>query len=144
MSDLLPERSSGTLRRGSVAVVRRDERFLVIRRSQHVVAPGAICFPGGAIEAGESEPQALVREFREELGAAIRPLRRVWHSTTPWQVALAWWLGAVASDAVLVPNPAEVESFDWLTREQMLARAELLASNRAFLAALAAGEVVLD
>ena len=62
-------------RQGAVAVVVRDDRFLVIRRSANVVAPGAFCFPGGGIEAGETEERALVREFREELGATIVPVR---------------------------------------------------------------------
>ena len=79
-------------RRGAVAVVIRDARFLVIRRSAQVVASGAFCFPGGGIEAGESEEQALVREFQEELGAAVRPVRCIWTSITRWHVELAWWL----------------------------------------------------
>src|ERR1700730_11168438 len=95
-------------RRGAVAVVTRDARFLVIRRSANVVAPGAFCFPGGGIEANESEEQALVREFREELGAAIRPMRRVWKSITRWQTELAWWLGELEPAADLLINPAEV------------------------------------
>jgi 8-oxo-dGTP diphosphatase len=32
--------------------------------------------PGGAVEAGESEAEALVREFVEETGLSIRPLQR--------------------------------------------------------------------
>ena len=39
---------------------------------------GQIAFPGGGIETGESEAEALCRELCEELGTAIRPLRRVW------------------------------------------------------------------
>ena len=45
-------RQTKTDRRGVVAVVVLEERFLVIRRSQEVVAPGTYCFPGGAVEAG--------------------------------------------------------------------------------------------
>jgi 8-oxo-dGTP diphosphatase len=131
-------------RRGAVAVIERESRLLVIRRSASVVAPGAFCFPGGGIEAGETEEQALVREFHEELGAAIRPLRRVWSSTTRWHVQLAWWLGEVELGAMLSPNPAEVESSHWMTREEMLDGQHLLESNRAFLRALSRGEVVLD
>ncbi len=132
-----------TDRRGAVAVVVREQRLLVIRRSAHVVAPGALCFPGGVIEAGETEAQALVREFREELGAAIVPVRRVWQSTTPWRVDLAWWLGRLEVAGELTPNPAEVESFHWLTPDEMLAHAQLLESNRQFLAALASGAIEL-
>ena len=143
MADVPTSSDSSGGRRGAVAVVRRADRFLVIRRSVHVVAPGAFCFPGGGIEAGESEEQALEREFHEELGAAIRPLRRVWQSRTPWHVELAWWLGEIPPDVALLPNPAEVESIHWLTQAQMLARATLLESNRRFLEALTAGEIVL-
>jgi (d)CTP diphosphatase len=126
-----------------VAVVLRGERFLVIRRSASVVAPGAMCFPGGGIEGAESEIEALVREFREELGAEIRPLRSVWRSTTRWHVELAWWLGELADDAELCPNQSEVESVHWLTAEELRGHAGLLESNHQFLAALAAGEIVL-
>ena len=131
-------------RQGAVAVVVRDGRFLVIRRSAAVVAPGAYCFPGGGIQAGETEEQALVREFREELGAAIVPVRRVWRSTTRWQVELAWWLGELAVEGELEINPAEVDSVHWLAPDEMLALAELLESNRAFLKALSEGEIVLE
>ena len=144
MKDSLPLPAGLTPRRGAVAVVVREARFLVIKRSTQVVAPGAFCFPGGGIEADESEERALVREFQEELGATIRPVRRVWTSITRWQVQLAWWLGALDQSAELLPNPAEVESVHWLTREEMLDRPNMLESNRDFLRALAAGEAVLD
>lgn len=130
-------------RRGVVAVVHRDARFLVIRRAVGIAAPGKFCFPGGGIEGNESEPEALVREFDEELGARIHPVRRVWRSTTRWQVELAWWLGEVDRAAALLPNPAEVESVHWLSAADMLARAELLESNREFLDALASGIILL-
>ncbi len=131
-------------RRGAVAVVVREKRLLVIRRSAHVVAPGALCFPGGAIEPGETEVQALVREFREELDAAIQPIARVWQSVTPWQVELAWWHGRLEPEGELTPNPAEVESIHWLTPREMLAQSQLLESNRQFLAELAAGRIELE
>jgi 8-oxo-dGTP diphosphatase len=130
-------------RRGAVAVIREQERLLVIRRSQHVVAPGAYCFPGGAIEPGESEEVALVRELREELNVEILPVRRVWRSVTPWQVELAWWLARLAPGSSPRAAPAEVESFHWHTREEMAALPELLESNRQFLTALARGEISL-
>lgn len=131
------------VRRGVVAVVTRDQRFLVIRRAQGIEAPGAYCFPGGGIEPGETEPQALVRELKEELNVWVRPVDRVWQSVTPWRVALAWWQAELPAGASLQPAPAEVASVHWYSCEELAALPELLESNRHFLAALRQGLVGL-
>jgi 8-oxo-dGTP diphosphatase len=135
---------SEALRAGVVAVILRDERLLVIRRSRFVVAPRAICFPGGGIEPEESQEQALVRELQEELATLVLPVRRLWQSRTRWGVELAWWRAELAPDAVPVPQPAEVESIHWYTPTELTGVADLLDSNRAFLAAVERGEVRLD
>lgn len=122
----------------------RGERLLVIRRSANVAAPGKFCFPGGGIEAGESEVAAVEREMIEELGAAARPIRRLWNSMTPWGVELAWWLAELHPSVELVANLAEVESIHWLTVDEMLALPELLESNRQFLNALRLSEFSLE
>lgn len=131
-------------RRGAVGVVVRDGRMLVIRRSRNVVAPLVYCFPGGGIEPGESEEDALIREFREEVGVEFRPWRRLWRCVTAWKVELAWWLGDVAPDAVPLANPREVESIHWFTAEEMAGLPDLLESNREFLSLIARGHIVLD
>lgn len=128
---------------GVVAVVLRGDKFLVIRRSQHVRAPGKFCFPGGSIEAGESEEVAVVREFAEELNATVTPIARLWSSLTITNVRLAWWHVSLAEDQSPVPNPLEVESIHWLTRDEALALPELLASNRDFYDAWQRGDFVL-
>ena len=61
-----------------VACRRPDGRWLLIRRSATVRRPLRVCFPGGWIEAGESQAEAVVREMREELDAAVVPVRCVW------------------------------------------------------------------
>lgn len=131
-------------RRGAVAVVMRDGRMLVIRRARSVVAPLVYCFPGGGIEGDESEEQALVREFREEVGVTLRPVRRLWQCVTAWKVELAWWLGELEPDAVPVANPREVESLHWFTPAEMAALPDLLESNREFLELIAHGEIDLS
>ncbi|MDX1945674.1 MAG: NUDIX domain-containing protein [Pirellulaceae bacterium] len=118
---------------GVVAVIRRRDRLLVIRRSQFVRAPGMHCFPGGGIEPGESESQAVCREVHEELSLACQPIRRLWEGITPWQVHLAWWLVEIDPAAEPIANSLEVESFAWLTPDEILALPNLLASNVEFL-----------
>lgn len=124
-------------------MVVRQGRFLVIRRAAAVVAPGMVCFPGGAGEGAETEEETLVREIREELGVAIEPIRRVWRSVTPWQVELSWWLSRIAEGELLRPNPAEVASVHWQTAGELRRLPNLLESNHHFLDALDAGEIQL-
>jgi 8-oxo-dGTP diphosphatase len=108
-----------------------------------VIAPRAFCLPGGAIEEGESQEEALVREIREELGVTIRPQRCLWETMTAWHVYLYWWLVDLDPEVPLAPNPAEVESVHWLTPEEMARLPNLLEGNQRFLVALAAGEIDL-
>lgn len=127
-----------------VGVAAREGRLLVIRRSRFVEAPGAYCFPGGAIEAGESEEAALVREFEEELGAAARPVSVLWRCVTSWQVDLTWWLVELSPEASLTVHPREVESFEWLTPEEIRRLPQLLESNRQFLDAGSLGAFAVE
>ncbi|HJN12783.1 MAG TPA: NUDIX domain-containing protein [Pirellulaceae bacterium] len=127
---------------GVVAVIPQGNRLLVIRRSRHVVAPRKFCFPGGHLDSNEPEPEGLVRELREELGVTVKPKRRVWQSVTPWQVSIAWWLCEPIREEP-VPNPAEVESFQWLDRKELEQLPDLLESNHHFLTAWDHGEFSL-
>ncbi|GAA4665641.1 NUDIX hydrolase [Amycolatopsis dongchuanensis] len=49
-----------------------DGRLLVIRRG-HEPGRGLWSLPGGRVEPGESDEQAVVREMREETGLEVRP-----------------------------------------------------------------------
>ncbi len=120
-------------RYGVIAVTMRDEKLLVIRRSHFVIAPGTLCFPGGGIEPGETPEEALVREFREELGETITPVRQIWESVTPWRVHLRWWVVRLPEPFALVPNPQEVESVAWLGFVELREHPDLLTSNLPFL-----------
>jgi len=130
-------------RRGAVAIAVREGRMLVIRRSRHVVAPGVYCFPGGGIEDGETEEDALIRECHEEVGVRLKPLRRLWECTTAWKVHLAWWLAEIDPNAEPVANPREVASIHWFTAEEMAALPNLLPSNKEFLDLVLSGAIVL-
>ena len=124
-------------RRGVIAVVSRDEKYLVIRRSASVVAPLKYCFPGGGIEVGETESEALVRELHEELGLpTAKPVRCLWRNVTDRGTRLAWWHTILPLDAPLIANPSEVAEVHWMSAKQMLALPDLLESNRDFLRAM--------
>lgn len=112
-----------------VVVVQRAGRFLMIRRAPGVVAGGAWCFVGGAIESGETQPQAVVREFAEEVGGRAKPLRKIWEYTrADGRLVLHWWL-AELEDGDLKPNPAEVAELRWCRPDEVELLPNVLASN---------------
>ena len=135
--------SSKWPRWGVIAVVYQPPRFLVIRRSEQVRAPGAFCFPGGGVEKGETEEIALAREMEEELSASIQIVGRVWENQTPRGTRLGWWQAHLRDEAQLQANPAEVAEIHWLTVPEILDLPELLPTNRDFLAGFEAGNIQL-
>ena len=129
---------------GVVAVITRADRFLVIRRSQHVRAPGAFCFPGGGIEPGETEPGALKRELREEIAADARIIRHLWNNMTPSGVQLAWWRAELEGVSPLQADPAEVASIHWFSADDLRRLPQVLPTNLDFLDALDRDEFCLE
>lgn len=53
------------------ALIAQDGRYLACRRPQGKHLAGYYEFPGGKVEPGETEPQALTREIEEELGCRV-------------------------------------------------------------------------
>ena len=123
-------------REGVVIIVRRGDQLLVIRRAEGILAAGAWCFVGGGIEPGESQSEAVVREFREEVGGRVHPICKVWEYLRPdGQLRLHWWLAELISDE-LVANTEEVSELRWHTRDEIQRLPGLLESNREFLTLL--------
>ena len=53
----------------------QDQRYLIARRSPGSSGAGTWEFPGGKVENGESQIEALVREIKEELSVEFDPHR---------------------------------------------------------------------
>jgi 8-oxo-dGTP diphosphatase len=132
-----PLQPDGRLHGVVIAARREDKRWLCIRRSKTVsAAPLKVCFPGGAIEVGESQEAAVVREMQEELGALIHPNQCVWRWDQPNGNLTLWGWKADLLSFDLQPNPEEVAEVLWLTSAQISAHPDALPNNRAFVARL--------
>lgn len=59
------------------AAIVRAGRVLAAQRSTPAAAAGRWEFPGGKVEPGETEHDALVRECEEELGVRVEVLSRI-------------------------------------------------------------------
>lgn len=126
-------------RHGVVAVIVEEGRFLVIRRSQFVRAPGLLCFPGGGIEEGEDFTTAMERELMEELQLRVEVKRHLWSSVTRWGTQLEWMLCLREEGAEPVANPEEVSDVYWMTPDEIVDRDDLLGSIPDFFEALSRG-----
>ena len=115
-----PKRQNETTREcdvvyGILGIIQRHGRLLMIQRSAHVRVPHAWCFPGGTIEAGESQPDALVREMREEVHLEVRPGRHLMTQTKhDGRLVLYCWSAEIVSGEPLA-NPKEVAEIAWMT-----------------------------
>lgn len=62
-------------------LLKGDEVLLVRAPPTATIAPGVVGFPGGGIELGEAPVAALCREFTEETGLVVEPVRLLWATT---------------------------------------------------------------
>jgi 8-oxo-dGTP diphosphatase len=119
-----------------VACQRADGRWLLIRRSATVPAPLGVCFPGGGMDEGETQAEAVVREMREELGAEVVPVCCAWQYHAPARRLTLWgWLAELRSDH-LIPSPDEVHEILWMTAEEILTHPEVLPRTNIFIASV--------
>jgi (d)CTP diphosphatase len=131
-----PRQKDGRVHGVVVACRRADGKWLCIRRSATVSAPLKVCFPGGAVEAGESQEAAVVREMREEIGIGVKPGKCVWRWDSPTTALTLWGWTAAYDGTVLKPDPAEVAELLWLTGEEVAEHPDAMPTNREFVAAL--------
>jgi 8-oxo-dGTP pyrophosphatase MutT (NUDIX family) len=85
---------------------------LTLRPSHLPDHAGQISLPGGAIEPGETDREAAVREFYEELGADGHRIELLGRLSTLYVHASRFriepWVGLTWERPAMVPNPAEV------------------------------------
>ncbi|SEU27942.1 (deoxy)nucleoside triphosphate pyrophosphohydrolase [Nonomuraea wenchangensis] len=91
-------------------------RVLAAQRAEPPTLAGGWEFPGGKVDPGEGEEEALVRECREELGVEITVGERVggdWPLSPGYVMRV--WLATLASGT---PEPREHLALRWLARDE--------------------------
>jgi 8-oxo-dGTP diphosphatase len=118
------------------AVIVRGGALLVTRRHDRPGAAGQWEFPGGKVERGERDADALAREIREELGCEVDVgplLLRHSHRYPDLEVDLAFHSCAMADG--VEPSPIGVAEIAWAAMGT-LARYDFLEADRAVLEAI--------
>lgn len=120
------------------AVIERGAEILVSFRHPKGLRPSQWEFPGGKVERGETEVQALVREIREELGVESEVgalVRRHVHSYDELDVEIAFYRTRILSGE---PQPLSMMEIRWVHRRD-LGSLDFLEADRAFVAELIRG-----
>ncbi|MCH8912842.1 MAG: NUDIX domain-containing protein [Planctomycetes bacterium] len=113
---------------GIVAIIERAGRYLMIRRPDDIRAGGYWCFVGGAIEDGESQEQALVREVYEEVALEVAPGEKVWECLSIYKEWVLHCWTVRDSGGEVQAEPREVAEFRWLTVAEIMRLPKLMPS----------------
>jgi 8-oxo-dGTP diphosphatase len=96
------------------AVLERDGCYLITQRRASAVLPLLWEFPGGRVEAGETDGTALKRELLHRLGVGIRPGQLISFVTHPYE---KYAVDLYLYECELVsgePKPVNVADFRWV------------------------------
>jgi 8-oxo-dGTP diphosphatase len=98
------------------AVIINDQKILCVQRGTHKYPylTNKWEFPGGKMEAGESQEQTIRREIREELSMEIQPIKHLLshtHHYPDFSIELHTWLCATVGEGMELN---EHQAFVWL------------------------------
>ncbi len=119
----------------AAALYDRDGRVLIAERPAGKHMAGRWEFPGGKVNAGETEAHALTRELREELGIEVtssRPFMRLAHSYDDRDVELSMWIVEHYTGA---PQSLDGQRLKWVQPARLFDE-DILEADRPFVEAL--------
>ncbi|MGH3953807.1 MAG: (deoxy)nucleoside triphosphate pyrophosphohydrolase [Mycobacterium sp.] len=92
------------------------DKLLIAQRSKPVELAGQWELPGGKVVEGESEPQALARELREELGIEVAVDSRLGDDVVVGNLVLRAYRARLDGG---VPHPHEHLALRWVTADEL-------------------------
>ncbi|MFC4911157.1 (deoxy)nucleoside triphosphate pyrophosphohydrolase [Actinomadura gamaensis] len=100
------------------AAIISDGRLLAAQRAEPPELAGGWEFPGGKVDPGESDEQALVRECEEELGVRVELGERIGGD---WPLVLGGAVLRVWTATLVEGEPAALEhlALRWLSRTDL-------------------------
>jgi 8-oxo-dGTP diphosphatase len=104
------------------AIIAHENQFLCLQRgpSKYAYIAHKWEFPGGKVEAGETQAAALIREIKEELDLSIEityPLLTVHHTYPDFAITMHGLL--CTTTPTQIPTLHEHVAYVWLRREQL-------------------------
>ena len=107
------------MKQAVAVIIRKGDKFLLIKRAKKGEAENYWCPITGAIEQDETQEQTVIREASEEMGIRVKPIQKVWECyTEDKQYLLHWWSAKLIDDRITM-NHDEVKDYQWVNCEQM-------------------------
>lgn len=88
-------------------------RVLMTLRKPDSSRPNLWEYPGGKVELGETDAQALVREWKEEIGESCTVIRRLAHTTFHLEVPFKITLYRITMRPDAAPRPLAAVDLQW-------------------------------
>ena len=102
-----------------VGIVEQAGKILLSQRSPNAHLPGFWEFPGGKLEPGETQYQALSRELFEEIGITVVSASFIWSDYYRYDDRIislaAWWVDRFTGQLL----PKEGQPLQWVARERL-------------------------
>ena len=101
------------------AVIARNDRYLITQRRPTAVLPGLWEFPGGRVEEGETDAQALRREVQERVGVDVEVgacIGRRTHDYDGYSVDLALYQATIPGSTE--PRAVRVADCRWVASSE--------------------------
>jgi 8-oxo-dGTP diphosphatase len=98
------------------AVIEDEGRYLITQRTASAVLPLKWEFPGGRIEEGETESQALGREVKWRLGVDVEVVEKLGehiHEYEHYEVLMSMFACHITDGQT--PRPVNVHDVRWVT-----------------------------
>jgi len=97
------------------AIIQKNGKYLISQRREDASLPLLWEFPGGRVESGESDVDALKRELQERIGAEIdvgSPVAFRRHDYEGYSVELVLYEAELKADEI--PEAKRVKSLKWI------------------------------
>ena len=101
------------------AAIIKEDKVLAMQRSDQMTLPGMWEFPGGKVEADETEQEALIREIKEELNVTINILDYINEASYDYDfgtVQLKFYTAEIISGQITLEEHSDGK---WVTADEL-------------------------
>ncbi len=127
------------MRNAVALVIKKRSKYLLIKRAKKGQAEDYWCPITGAVEKGETQRHAVVREAHEEMDLQVVPIKKVWECLThDRKYRLHWWYVKMLDGKVRM-NPDEVKDYAWLDTKAMSKISKMFSADLYFFSQIAPG-----